>query len=43
METQNEEDKPVNITKKEHAHRYRQQTSGYQQGEGRGGKLGAGQ
>ena len=28
--------KLVNITKKKQTHRYRQQTSGYQQGEGRG-------
>ena len=31
--------KLVNITKKKQTHRYREQTSGYQWGEGRGGGL----
>ena len=35
--------KLVNETKKKQTHRYRQQTSGYQWGEGRGqGKIGVG-
>ena len=32
--------KLVNITKKKQTHRYREQTSGYQWGEGRGGNIG---
>lgn len=31
---------PVNITKRKQIHRYREWTSGYQWGEGRGGKQG---
>ena len=34
MESEKKYNKPVNITKEKQTHRYREQTSGYQWGEG---------
>ena len=36
MESEKKYNKPVNITKEKQTHRYREQTNGYQWGEGSG-------